>query len=117
MPLVTIPSAMDLRRSSLTLHPNLFQLFQPMGGVKATPLSSALSSRAVRKTARSASSRAEHFEVSVGTTSFLPTEKSGFDNTRKLSGGGGSGERPPQRAVRKNQRQCRRRICSTKRRP
>src|SRR5262245_22745459 len=30
---------MDLIISSLTLQPNLFQLFQPIGGVSATPLS------------------------------------------------------------------------------
>src|SRR5215470_10821117 len=32
---------MDLIISSLTLQANLFQLFQPMGGVRATPLSQA----------------------------------------------------------------------------
>src|SRR5256885_2379748 len=32
---------MDLIMSSLTLQPNLFQLFQPIGGVSATPLSQA----------------------------------------------------------------------------
>src|SRR5690348_12081930 len=32
---------MDLIISSLTLQPNLFQLFQPIGGVSATPLSHA----------------------------------------------------------------------------
>src|SRR5438270_10781157 len=41
IPLVTIASAMDLIMSSLTLQPNLFQLFQPIGGVSATPLSQA----------------------------------------------------------------------------
>src|SRR5262252_11032343 len=41
IPLETIASAMDLIISSLTLQPNLFQLFQPMGGVSATPLSHA----------------------------------------------------------------------------
>src|ERR1700740_3080348 len=35
MPLVVMASATDLIRSSLTLQPNLFQLFQPMGGVRA----------------------------------------------------------------------------------
>src|SRR5579863_833263 len=37
MPLLTIASAIDLIRSSLTLQPNLFQLFQPIGGVSASP--------------------------------------------------------------------------------
>src|SRR5215831_2974002 len=41
IPLETIASAMDLIISSLTLQPNLFQLFQPIGGVSATPLSQA----------------------------------------------------------------------------
>src|SRR5215475_10748702 len=41
MPLETMASAMDLIMSSSTLQPNLFQLFQPMGGVRATPLSRA----------------------------------------------------------------------------
>src|SRR5579864_896933 len=35
MPDFTIPSAMLLIRSSLTLQANLFQLFHPMGGVSA----------------------------------------------------------------------------------
>ena len=38
MPVVTIASAMPLIRLSLTSHPNLFQLFHPMGGVSASPL-------------------------------------------------------------------------------
>src|SRR5215470_8690631 len=41
MPLETMASVMDLIMSSLTLQANLFQLFQPMGGVRATPLSQA----------------------------------------------------------------------------
>src|SRR5438309_11384238 len=40
MPLATIASAISLINCSLTLHPNLFQLFQPIGGVRASPLSS-----------------------------------------------------------------------------
>src|ERR1700756_4036097 len=35
MPDFTMPSAMLLIRSSLTLQANLFQLFHPMGGVRA----------------------------------------------------------------------------------
>src|SRR6185369_16068683 len=42
MPLVTIASAISLISFSLTLQANLFQLFQPIGGVLATPLSCAL---------------------------------------------------------------------------
>src|SRR5689334_12730350 len=42
MPLVTIASAMSLISFSLTLQANLFQLFQPIGGVLARPLSCAL---------------------------------------------------------------------------
>src|SRR5882724_9737298 len=37
---------MDLIKSSLTLQANLFQLFHPIGGVKATPLSHARASLA-----------------------------------------------------------------------
>src|SRR6185369_11313532 len=41
MPLVTIASAISLISFSLTLQANLFQLFQPIGGVFARPLSCA----------------------------------------------------------------------------
>src|SRR6266446_4470551 len=51
IPLVTIPSAIDLIKSSLTLQPNLFQLFHPIGGVSATPLSQACASVAAKRTA------------------------------------------------------------------
>src|SRR3954469_24239141 len=37
MPVETRASAVALSRDSLTLQPNLFQLFQPMGGVAARP--------------------------------------------------------------------------------
>src|SRR5262245_47722044 len=37
MPLDTIASAMPLTKPSLMLHANLFQLFQPIGGVGARP--------------------------------------------------------------------------------
>src|SRR5271165_2926184 len=47
MPVRTMESAACLIRSSLTLQANLFQLFQPMGGVRASPLSSASPSGAV----------------------------------------------------------------------
>src|SRR5215469_5282 len=40
MPLVATASATDLMRSSLTLQANLFQLFQPIGGVGASVLRS-----------------------------------------------------------------------------
>src|SRR5450432_2306728 len=43
-------SAICLIRSSLTLQANLFQLFQPIGGVFARPLSSARSSTADSET-------------------------------------------------------------------
>src|SRR4051812_33533671 len=35
MPRATMPSAIDLISCSLTLHPNVFQEFQPIGGVAA----------------------------------------------------------------------------------
>src|ERR1043166_7425152 len=41
MPLVPIASAISLISFSLTLQANLFQLFQPIGGVLARPLSCA----------------------------------------------------------------------------
>src|SRR4051794_27260799 len=37
MPDVTIASAIPRTSSSLTLHPNLFQVFHPIGGVRASP--------------------------------------------------------------------------------
>src|SRR5882762_7793490 len=39
MPLATIASAVSLINCSLTLQPKWFQLFHPMGGVRASPLS------------------------------------------------------------------------------
>src|SRR6185369_13691645 len=52
MPLDTIASAISLIRFSLTLQANLFQLFQPIGGVLARPLSCActLVQQAMKKT-------------------------------------------------------------------
>ena len=41
MPLLTIASAICRISVSLMLQPNVFQLFQPIGGVRATPFSSA----------------------------------------------------------------------------
>ncbi len=41
MPLLTIASAICRIRVSLMLQPKVFQVFQPIGGVSATPLSSA----------------------------------------------------------------------------
>src|ERR1019366_3922537 len=49
MPLETMASAACLIRSSLTLQENLFQLFQPMGGVRANPLSRARNSPAATR--------------------------------------------------------------------
>src|SRR5207302_8268481 len=49
MPLLTRASAADLTRSSVTLHAKRFQLFQPMGGVRARPLSRARADGAHRK--------------------------------------------------------------------
>src|ERR1017187_7589700 len=54
MPLETMASAACLIRSSLTLQENLFQLFQPMGGVRANPLSSARNSPAATRKPRAA---------------------------------------------------------------
>src|SRR5260370_19028332 len=41
MPLLTRGSAAELTRSSLTLQAKRFQLFQPIGGVRAKPFSRA----------------------------------------------------------------------------
>src|SRR5438046_10428808 len=57
MPLATMPSAMDLMRSSLTLQPNLFQEFQPIGGVWARPLSRAVEGWTKESKARSATAK------------------------------------------------------------
>src|SRR5450759_3938572 len=43
MPFALIAVATSRMSLSLTLQPNLFQLFHPMGGVRARPLSSARS--------------------------------------------------------------------------
>ena len=48
MPVRTMESAAPRTRSSLTLQANLFQLFQPIGGVRASPLSSAHSGMAAK---------------------------------------------------------------------
>jgi hypothetical protein len=44
MPDFTIASAIPRTNSSLTLQANLFQVLNPMGGVGASPLDTALSS-------------------------------------------------------------------------
>src|SRR3984893_1517215 len=51
IPDLTIASAVLLIRSSLTLQANLFQEFQPMGGVRARPLDGAWVSCEARKLA------------------------------------------------------------------
>src|SRR5258706_15007524 len=50
MPLLTRASAADLTRSSVTLQAKRFQLFQPMGGVRARPFSRAGADVAQRRT-------------------------------------------------------------------
>ena len=54
--MLTIASAIRRISVSLMLQPNVFQLFQPIGGVRATPLSSACAAGAPR-TARLPDSR------------------------------------------------------------
>src|ERR1700693_1393647 len=53
MPEATIASAICRIRSSLTLQPNLFQLFHPIGGVLANALSCADSSTGATSTTTS----------------------------------------------------------------
>src|SRR5258707_11920855 len=67
-----MPSAMDFKRSSLTLQPNLFQLFQPIGGVRATPLSHALASVAANKIARTPIARMTAPRNQVSVFIFMP---------------------------------------------
>src|SRR5260221_10893102 len=50
MPLLTRASAADLTRSSVTLQAKRFQLFQPMGGVRARAFSRAGADVAQRRT-------------------------------------------------------------------
>src|SRR5258708_38515987 len=67
-----MPSAMDFKRSSLTLQPNLFQLFKPIGGVRATPLSHALASFAANKLARKLIARMTAPRNQVSVFIFMP---------------------------------------------
>src|SRR6267378_256656 len=55
MPLLTRASAADLTRSSVTLQAKRFQLFQPMGGVRARPFSRACTGRTEPRNARNKS--------------------------------------------------------------
>src|SRR5208282_2765748 len=78
MPLVTTASAISLISFSLTSQPNLFQLFQPMGGVRANPFSKARAgAKAKRKHA--ASQRVVFFITcsvfEAMAPSFLPTSQ------------------------------------------
>src|SRR5882762_504562 len=70
-----MPSAMDFKRSSLTLQPNLFQLFQPIGGVRATPLSHAPASFAANKIARKLIARMSAPRNQVSVFIFMPPRR------------------------------------------
>src|SRR6478672_7750269 len=77
MPLPTMASAMPLIMSSLTLQPNLFQLFQPIGGVRASPLSQARASGTLVATSPSSRQQAACFStLNIGITSRFSQEKS-----------------------------------------
>src|SRR5579862_6925091 len=76
MPLETMPSAMDLMRSSETLQWNLFQEFQPRGGVRARPLSRAWVVGAREKRAMAARVERKRMAVNVFIASLRP-EKAG----------------------------------------
>src|SRR5580765_1172192 len=82
MPLATMPSAMDLMSSSLTLQPNLFQEFQPMGGVRARPLSRAVEGRARERNARRIRNEVSKVAVNVF-MSGPPDGKISTDDTGK----------------------------------
>jgi hypothetical protein len=61
-------SVISLINFSLTLQPNLFQLFHPIGGVRASPLSSVRARAAdadAHKTSRTHSSRHEERSINV----------------------------------------------------
>src|SRR5262250_2198594 len=84
-----MPSAMDLMSSSLTLQPNLFQEFQPMGGVSARPLSSAVAGLAKERNAR----RARKETAKLAVNAFIGVrmhasraEKSASDDTSRERG-------------------------------
>src|ERR1700692_2158232 len=93
MPDFTIASAICRIKSSLTLHANLFQLFHPMGGVRASLLSWATSSDGatsrlniairilVLANIGSDPNLSGSFRLSVGTRTFcrLPYHQLGYD--------------------------------------
>src|ERR1043166_8918692 len=76
MPLVTIASAISLMSFSLTLQPNLFQLFQPIGGVLARPLSSALTFATENMRSRAASTRSFFIESMDGSSTCVQDYRS-----------------------------------------
>src|SRR5213082_2536708 len=80
MPLLAIASAVSLMSCALTSHPKWFQLFQPIGGVRARRLSSELAGS--RTTARP---RPRHMSVA------------NRRNTRQLLSGVGLFVAPPPR--------------------
>src|SRR5688500_14274011 len=87
MPVDTMASAISRNRPSLTLQRNLFQLFHPIGGVRARPFSSAnaeldqpeRTSRAIRPNFMAAQATAvrvdpqhgEALRVTVGTSTTI----------------------------------------------
>src|SRR5216684_6861162 len=65
MPLVTRASAADLTRSSVTLQAKRFQLFQPMGGVRAKPFSRARAGGTQKRIPKRDSARQRVFFLNV----------------------------------------------------
>src|SRR6266699_1725505 len=65
MPLVTRASAADLTSSSVTLQPKRFQLFQPMGGVRAKPFSRARADGTQKRIPKKDSARQRVFFLNV----------------------------------------------------
>src|SRR5205807_4490924 len=73
MPLLTRASAADLTRSSVTLQPKRFQLFQPMGGVRARPLSRASENGAQRRNPKKSDSARRL--IFLGEISMKPSQR------------------------------------------
>src|SRR5216110_3204143 len=66
MPPLAIASAVSLISCALTSQPKWFQLFQPIGGVRATPLSSTGGATRVRpSSARGATKRRKRMKASL----------------------------------------------------
>src|SRR6476620_9637427 len=86
MPDLTIASAMPRTSSSLTLQANLFQVFQPIGGVRARPLdTSDCANETAVSSEHKAARRKESFFIVVSSDSTQFYQKNGRRNSKPLS--------------------------------